>query len=107
MTSQRSYRAAMLPHEAMERLYAGAGTLYDSSKVELFRDKVAIYPLGMLVMLNDGAVGAVVDVNSQYPQRPVVRVLYDAEGRKIEPFEIDLSKSLISFVKQANVPLPE
>ncbi len=103
MTTHRVYRNAMLPHEAMERLYAGAGTLYDQHKIELFRDKVAIYPLGMLVALDTGEVGVVVDVNALYPQRPVVRVLYDADGQEIAPYEVDLSKSLTSYIKEANV----
>lgn len=107
MTSHRSYRQGMLPHEAMERLYAGAGSLYDQDKIETFRDKVAIYPLGMLVMLDNGAVGVVVDVNTMFPQRPVVRVLYDEEGREVEPYEIDLSKTLTSFIKRANVQMFE
>ena len=103
MTTHRVYRNAMLPHEAMERLYAGAGTLYDQHKIELFRDKVAIYPLGMLVALDTGEVGVVVDVNALSPQRHVVRVLFDADGQSAAPYEIDLSKSLTSYIKEANV----
>jgi len=107
MTTHRVYRKAMLPHEAMERLYAGAGTLYDLSKIELFRDKVAIYPIGMLVGLNGGEIGVVVDVNAASPQRPVVRVLYDGEGRRIAPYEVDLSKSLTAYIQDVNVSFPD
>ncbi|HZG58463.1 HD-GYP domain-containing protein [Paenibacillus sp.] len=103
MTTNRVYRNAMLPHEAMERLYGGAGTLYDQDKIALFRDKVAIYPLGMLVALDSGAVGVVVDVNALTPQRPIVRVLYDENGQVVEPYEVDLSKSLTTYIKEANV----
>ena len=46
----------------MEALYAGTGTLYEQSMVQLFRDKVAIYPVGMTVRLHTGEVGVVVDV---------------------------------------------
>jgi len=106
MTTHRVYRNAMLPHEAMERLYAGAGTLYDQSKIELFRDKVAIYPLGMLVALETGEIGVVVDVNALSPQRPIVRVLYNADGQSVTPYEIDLSKSLTTYIKEANVSVP-
>jgi len=103
MTTTRVYRNAMLPHEAMEILYTGAGTLYDLEKVEVFRDKIAIYPIGMLVRLNSGEIGVVVDVNSLFPQRPVVRILYDADRRPIAPYETDLSKSLTTYVMEANV----
>ncbi|GAA3401949.1 HD-GYP domain-containing protein [Paenibacillus hodogayensis] len=99
MTSTRVYRKAMLPHQAMEQLYAGADTLYEKSKVEHFRDKVAIYPLGVTVTLNTGETGVVVDVNGQFPQRPVVRILEDADGQTIrQPYELDLSKQLSLIV---------
>ncbi|TLS51071.1 HD-GYP domain-containing protein [Paenibacillus antri] len=107
MTTHRVYRQAMLPHEAMERLYAGAGTLYDQHKIELFRDKVAIYPLGMIVALDTSEIGVVVDVNALSPQRPVVRIMYDADGRSVTPYEIDLSKSLTTYIKEANVAVAD
>lgn len=95
MTTNRVYRSALLPHEAMEVLYTGSGTLYEKRMIEQFRDKVAIYPLGITVMLSTGETGVVVDVNSQFPQRPIVRILEDADGRELQqPVEIDLSKHL-------------
>jgi HD-GYP domain-containing protein (c-di-GMP phosphodiesterase class II) len=99
MTTNRVYRAAMLPHQAMEVLYTGADSLYEKSKVEHFRDRVAIYPLGATVTLNTGETGVVVDVNSQFAQRPIVRILEDQEGQTLkEPYEIDLSTHLSVIV---------
>ncbi|WP_127588246.1 HD-GYP domain-containing protein [Paenibacillus koleovorans] len=96
MTSYRVYRdTALLPHQAMEELFAGAGTQYDKMKVELFRDRVALYPLGLQVKLSTGEAGVVVDLNSRFSQRPVVRVLQDPIGGEVsQPYEIDLSKNL-------------
>ncbi|OGX68153.1 MAG: histidine kinase, partial [Paenibacillus sp. RIFOXYA1_FULL_44_5] len=73
MISHRVYRSALLPHQAMEIMYGGAGTLYDKYQIELFRDKVAIYPLGITVTLNTGESGVVVDLNSTFAHRPIVR----------------------------------
>lgn len=95
MTTHRVYRPAMLPHQAMEILYSGAGTLFDPEKIALFRDKIAIYPLGVSVTLNTGESGVVVDLNTSYPHRPIVRILEDADGQELrEPHEVDLSKKL-------------
>ncbi len=95
MTSNRIYRKAMLPHRALEVLFTGAGTLYDKNKIELFRDKLAIYPIGAGVALSTLEKGVVVDLNSVSPQRPIIRILQDAAGQKLEvPYEIDLSKKL-------------
>lgn len=104
MTTHRVYRSAMLPHQVMEILYASAGTLFDSRMIELFRDKIAIYPLGVTVSLNTGETGIVVDLNASSPHRPVVRVLENSEGEELEePYEIDLSKKLNIMISDVNV----
>lgn len=98
MTTHRAHRLAMLPHQAMEILFAGVGSLYDQKKVALFRDNVAIYPLGLSVKLSSGEQGVVVSVNPAVPQRPVVRIFKDAYGQPVAPYEIDLSLKLTLFI---------
>nr|WP_223068464.1 HD-GYP domain-containing protein [Paenibacillus caui] len=99
MTTHRVYRSAYMPHQALEVLYAGCGTLYDKKKLEVFRDHVAIYPIGMTVTLNTGEVGVVSRIPYFSPQRPVVRVLQGPEQECLkEPYEIDLSKKLTVVV---------
>ncbi|MFD2613512.1 HD-GYP domain-containing protein [Paenibacillus gansuensis] len=103
MTSHRVYRKAMLPHQAMEQLYAGAGSLYDLKMLETFRNKIALYPLGVSVTLSSGHKGIVVDVNTSHPQRPVIRILQDSEGNDLKDlYEVDLSKQLNLVVTQVN-----
>jgi len=95
MTSHRIYREAMLPHQAVESLYSGSDILYDTSMLQLFRDKVAIYPIGLTVKLNTGQSAVVSDINSSCVHRPVLRVLTDEYGVELNtPFELDLSKNL-------------
>jgi len=94
MTSNRIYKKAMLPHQAVEALYVGSGTLYEQKQLELFRDRVAIYPLGLTVTLSTGESGVVVKIDPSAPHRPVVRVLTGPEGEPVTPFERDLGKAL-------------
>lgn len=99
MTSRRIYRDAMLPHQAVEALYSGSGTLYDTAMLRVFRDKVAIYPIGVTVRLNTGQLAAVVDINSVCVHRPIVRVLTDEAGIDLKsPYDLDLSKHLTVMV---------
>ncbi|MFC5468379.1 HD-GYP domain-containing protein [Cohnella suwonensis] len=113
MTSHRIYRKAMLPHQAVEALYSGSGTLYETSMLRLFRDKVAIYPIGMSVKLNTGQTAVVTDINSTCAHRPVIRVLTDEYGQNLNaPFDMDLSKQLnvlvskVEFDEEELNPLP-
>lgn len=103
MTTNRVYRTPMLPHDAMERLYAGSGSLYEQRMLQIFRDKVAIYPIGMSVSLRTGERGVVVDLNATYPHRPVVRILSNEAGEELKvPYEIDLSKQLTAMIVGVN-----
>lgn len=104
MTGLRIYQDSVLPHEAVEALYAGSGTLYETSMLKLFRDKVAIYPIGVTVELSTGETAVVVDINSSYMQRPIVRVLTDEDGHELrEPFDRDLSKHLSIVISKVQM----
>lgn len=113
MTSRRIYRDAILPHQAVEALYSGSGTLYDTQMLSQFRDKVAIYPIGIPVKLNTGQSAVVVDINSACAHRPIVRILTDEEGVALgAPYDMDLSKHLTVLVSEIEMekrdlnPLP-
>ncbi|WP_026673561.1 HD-GYP domain-containing protein [Alkalihalobacterium bogoriense] len=89
ITSNRSYRKAMLPHEGLELLYAGNATLYDREVVKALRNVCAIYPKGLSVRLSDGRIGIVIKQNKEVLSRPVVRIYADGE-RKVEPYDLDM-----------------
>ncbi|MCL6445221.1 MAG: HD-GYP domain-containing protein [Alicyclobacillus sp.] len=93
MTSNRVYRRAMLPHEALEYLYANVGTHFDQQFVELFVQHVNLYPIGLPVQLSNGLMGVVARINPGNFQRPVVLVM-EEQGNAIKPYELDLSSHL-------------
>ncbi|WP_249435757.1 HD-GYP domain-containing protein [Paenibacillus sp. Marseille-Q4541] len=95
MTTNRVYQNALLPHQAVEMLFAGTGTLYDQRILEVFRDYVAIYPVGLTVQLTTGDTAVVVRIHREAPHRPVVRIIKDQEGRKLDaPYDLDLLHQL-------------
>lgn len=101
LTSNRSYRKAMLPHEAMEALYAGAYTHFDPKYVKAFQNSVATYPVGLTVKLNTGETAVVIEYQMGSPSRPTVRVLKDPQGRNVaKPYEIELAKHPSVLVTQ-------
>lgn len=103
MTTSRIYSNPMLPHDAMERLYAGSGTLYEQWMLAHFRDKVVIYPIGISVKLSTGVFGVVTNYNASYPHRPIVRVLMNEAGEDLTvPYEVDMSTSLSTMIIAVN-----
>lgn len=111
MTTNRVYHKPILPHDAVERLYAGSEILYEQRMLQQFRDKVAIYPIGITVKLSSGESGVVVDLNYSYPHRPIIRILSNEAGEELKcPYEVDLSKQLSLMItgvndEPSNVPL--
>nr|WP_295971882.1 HD domain-containing phosphohydrolase [uncultured Bacillus sp.] len=97
VTSNRVYRTAMLPHEGLELLYSGMGKQFQEKIVKAFYHSVAIYPVGMTVEINDGRKGVVIRQNVLYSDRPFVQV-FEENGSKIKPYEINLAEELAAVV---------
>lgn len=91
VTSNRIYREAILPHEALEILYADAVYKFDQQLVEKFKDSIVVYPNGMTLELSDGRLAVVAEQNKYIVDRPFVRVIKE-NNHKVTPYEIDLSK---------------
>jgi HD-GYP domain-containing protein (c-di-GMP phosphodiesterase class II) len=90
LISDRSYKKGIDGYGTYEIILSGAGVLFDWNLVNLFRQKFSIYPLGVCVKLSDGQEGFVVKDNKGFPDRPIIRIIYDNEGNAIPPFEVDL-----------------
>ncbi|MBP2024123.1 HD-GYP domain-containing protein (c-di-GMP phosphodiesterase class II) [Clostridium punense] len=91
VSSDRSYRNKFNPSDAYELILAGCGSSFDSSIVKSFKETFSVYPLGCCVRLSNGIEGYVIKQNKNFPDRPVLRILYDNETKiPIKFYEIDL-----------------
>lgn len=72
-------------HEVMERMLASGNIQFDLNVLRAFCHTVAIYPIGSLVKLSSGELGYVVENQTQFPLRPVIRVF-----QKNKPVDINL-----------------
>lgn len=90
LTSDRAYRCRVPPHEAARLLKLKSGKHLDERLTTRFLERIAFYPNGTIVRLNNGEVGVVVQQQAGRPERPVVRVMTDAQLRLIPPREINL-----------------
>lgn len=107
VTSNRSYRKAMLPHEGMEILYAGAGESFDLQFVETFRKAIVLYPNGLTVELNDGRRGVVKSQNAYLSDRPVIRIL-EEEGQQISvPYDVELATETTLLIQETDTTLQQ
>jgi HD-GYP domain-containing protein (c-di-GMP phosphodiesterase class II) len=81
MISRRGGRSAMLPHDAVRRLFlAGEKNQFDKSLVETVIRSIGVYPAGSLVRLNTGEQAVVVAVNPQDRLKPLVKIIGGPRG---------------------------
>lgn len=79
ITSETVYRRAIPPHEAVRRLYAWRGSLFQEELVEVFIQTLGTYPTGSVVELTTGEVGIVISQNRLRRLRPRVMIILDKD----------------------------
>lgn len=91
LISDRPWRPAHLPHEAVEIIAGGGDYFFDYRVVKPFLENIAVYPVGTMVELNDGTRGVVTAVQKGVTLRPTVRLIRNPDGTAIKPpIEINL-----------------
>lgn len=92
--ADRAYRAALPPDQIVQTLRGLAGSHLNREVVEKLLEILPIYPLGSEIIVKSGPFagyrGIVAKVDRRQMDRPLVRLLYDKPGRRIEPVELDL-----------------
>lgn len=116
-SSDRPYRRAMAPDLVWNKIREGAGSHFNREMVDLFLSVVPPYPLGSRVMVSGGRwrghTGVVSRVDRHALTQPLIRILADGKGQRVEPFEIDLKKQpvvirgLVGGAKRAELGLDE
>ena len=90
----------MKVHEAIEYIVSQGTTKYDYNVTSVFRDSVAAYPNGSIVVTSEDEIGIVLRQNTGCPTRPVLRMIQDKNGKKYIEWTLkDLTKELSLFIK--------
>ncbi len=89
LVSDRPYRKALLPSDAMEHIMGNGGVIFDPNITRIFSMKVAPYPLGTAVELSNGNIGLVVENYEGFGLRPAIKVIAE-KGKMATPYVINL-----------------
>jgi HD-GYP domain-containing protein (c-di-GMP phosphodiesterase class II) len=85
--------------EVIEYLVGMSNIYFDADMVRKFTMNIAAFPTGSCVLLSSNEKGLVVRQNTSMPTRPVIKVIYDRDGKVLsEPYEVDLLKELTLFI---------
>jgi len=105
LTSDRPYRQALPPNEAIEFLLGHANQQLDEELVKRFIKLIIPYPVGTLVKLSNGEIGVVDRLYENFPLRPVVKVIKQLPAT-VEMIEFDLMKEQNVVIEGVQYELP-
>jgi HD-GYP domain-containing protein (c-di-GMP phosphodiesterase class II) len=99
MVSEKPYRTSMLGYQAIKNLLADNSRRFAPDALKALVTIMGIYPIGSIVLLNNGVMARVVNVRKNAPLRPGLAVLVDQSGRVFqqnqgERIDLLLEKSL-------------
>ncbi|MBF0621447.1 MAG: HD-GYP domain-containing protein [Magnetococcales bacterium] len=91
ITSDRCYHKGMPPHVALRKMLEWSKHHFDLNLYHSFVRCVGIYPIGTLVVMENGLMGVVIQSNQESLLHPIVNVIYDtAKNRPLTPEIMDL-----------------
>lgn len=88
LTSDRPYRKALLPSDAIEYIMSEYNSKFDPVVVKALTKKIAPYPIGTCLKLSTGDIGIVVKNYETTSLRPLIKLIYN---NKVTNKYIDLS----------------
>lgn len=94
VTTSRPYRKRDFSREeALEMLKERSGIEFDPLILKVFVNMMGAFPVGSLVLLDSGEIGIVYEINMdpRNSLRPRVKLITDAEGRRIDGEQVDLT----------------
>ena len=83
LTSDRPYRRALSPSEALEYIMANGASQFDYEMVKIFAKVVVPYPEGTMVKLSTGEYAVIEEVFQSYPLRPKVKVVKSLSPERV------------------------
>ncbi|WP_419786535.1 HD-GYP domain-containing protein [Pseudodesulfovibrio sp.] len=91
LTSDRSYKDAILPNKALAIMYGMREQDFDPMEVQLFIKCLGIFPSGSLVRLTSGSYGVVYESNPAMPLLPKIKIILDEDLHPIPSRLVDLA----------------
>jgi len=109
LTRSRPYRGKFSAYETMKQLLSAQINKLDPILLKKFLARMAIYPIGSLVKLNNEMIGLVLHSLEKKPLRPVIKVIIDEFGDPcLEPRVVNLLENsdlyIIREVDESEIP---
>lgn len=84
MIKKRPYRDKFIKTEAVKEIVQAGKTLFPPKILKVFLDQITPFPIKSFIKLNNGFIGRVKGVNKNEPLRPIIEILYDGSGNRLD-----------------------
>ncbi|MBN2280595.1 MAG: HD domain-containing protein [Candidatus Marinimicrobia bacterium] len=102
LVHERNYRPGFKPPAAIQKLIQENQSDFDPKVLKSFINEISMYPVGSHVLLNNGQIARVMSVNKNRPVRPLVQILTNSEGKKLDkPYILNLEKEPLSYITKS------
>lgn len=99
LTHTRHYRDNFIAYKAMQAIIERRNVDFSAKMIKALIDVISIFPVDSLIKLNNGVIAKVVKTNKNYPVRPVIQLVSDSRGARIDGEEIvDLSNEPMIYI---------
>lgn len=98
VTHPRPHRKALLPFEAVREILSNERRRFSGRILKGLLKGLSAFPVGSLVRLNTREVARVVASNPAFALRPVVEILFDAAGDRVQGWRIDLARNSLVYI---------
>lgn len=83
LTHHRPQRKRLLPHKAVQEIVQTQKVQFHQRLLKVMIEELSAFSLNSLVRLNSNAIGRVTETTPGQPLRPVVQLIFDADGNEI------------------------
>ncbi len=97
MATPRPFSIAKMPEDIIKHIIVAAGTQLNSVIVNFFISMIPVYPVGSFISVYAapqksmiGYSGVVASIRKGYLDKPIILLINDSMGKKINPIKIDL-----------------
>jgi len=99
---KRPYRDALSGYQALFELTTEQQQAFSDRMVKALIRSFSLYPFNESVRLSTGEIGKVIDINAENLSRPVVTVLFDADGTPLRDSKtVDLGRETSLYIAEA------
>jgi HD-GYP domain-containing protein (c-di-GMP phosphodiesterase class II) len=99
---KRPYRAPLTGYQTLFELTTSHAACFSDRMVKALIKSFSLYPYNECVVLDNGEIGRVIDINPEKLSRPIVDILFDDQDTlTVEPRTVDLAVESERYISKA------